>query len=70
MPTGSTIGLDLPSGDGRRGGDFAMWFWLVPEVAGLRGLTISVATVTGGQAATGTVVLSAAPKADRGRRSR
>lgn len=24
--------LDLPSGDGRRGGDFEMWFWLVGSV--------------------------------------
>ena len=23
--------LQLPSGDGRRGGDFRMWFWLTPE---------------------------------------
>lgn len=25
------LALDLPSGDGRRGGDFEMWFWLVPS---------------------------------------
>jgi hypothetical protein len=26
--------LRLPSGDGRRGGDFEMWFWLVAELQG------------------------------------
>jgi hypothetical protein len=25
------VGLTLPSGDGRRGGDFEMWFWLEPS---------------------------------------
>jgi len=24
------FGVQLPSGDGRRGGDFEMWFWLTP----------------------------------------
>jgi hypothetical protein len=28
---GNAIGLRLPSGDGRRGGDFQMWFFLGPE---------------------------------------
>ena len=29
-PDGTTnTNLHLPSGDGRRGGDFEMWFWLV-----------------------------------------
>jgi hypothetical protein len=34
QPTASAqpIGLSLPSGDGRRGGDFEMWFWLRPSV--------------------------------------
>ena len=30
---GKDVGLTLPSGDGRRGGDFEMWFWLVPDPA-------------------------------------
>jgi hypothetical protein len=29
--TGTLIEDGIPSGDGRRGGDFEMWFWLVPE---------------------------------------
>lgn len=28
----SQTNLDLPSGNGRRGGDFEMWFWLVGEI--------------------------------------
>jgi len=39
------IDIDLPSGDGRRGGDLEMWFWLAEEAAptapGL-GLTVTV----------------------------
>lgn len=30
---GGRIGLDFPSGDGRRGGDFEMWFWLALPAA-------------------------------------
>ena len=29
QPDVTRVGLQLPSGDGRRGGDFEMWFWLV-----------------------------------------
>jgi hypothetical protein len=29
---GNTPVLRLPSGDGRRGGNFEMWFWLVPKI--------------------------------------
>ncbi len=28
IPRGNTTDVRLPSGDGRRGGDFEMWFWL------------------------------------------
>ncbi len=30
---GKDVGLTLPSGEGRRGGDFEMWFWLVQDPA-------------------------------------
>jgi hypothetical protein len=36
--------IKLPSGDGRRGGDFEMWFWLVPPPTPT--LTIPTATAT------------------------
>jgi Family of unknown function (DUF6519) len=57
--TGTRIGLRLPkSGDGKRGGDFDMWFWLVLPVT-LTGLQFSpnpVAAVAGTAAtATGTL---------------
>jgi hypothetical protein len=43
----------LPSGDGRRGGDFEMWFWLMPaDTRG--GLTINVAVA--GNTMSGTVL--------------
>ncbi|MDQ3968768.1 MAG: DUF6519 domain-containing protein, partial [Thermoproteota archaeon] len=60
VPTESaTVGLDLPSGDNRRGGDFEMWFWLEPETPGLKSLIISQpAVVTGGGKLKGTVTLS------------
>jgi len=59
VPTESaTVGLDLPSGDNRRGGDFEMWFWLEPETPGLKSLTISQPAVVGGGKLKGTVTLS------------
>jgi hypothetical protein len=30
QPDGNRTGINLPSGDGRRGGDLEMWFWLLP----------------------------------------
>ncbi len=30
LPGENEFGIQLPSGDGRRGGDFQTWFWLVP----------------------------------------
>jgi len=43
------VDIRLPSGDGRRGGDFEMWFWLAPVQ--VRGLIIDVTvfsnTITG-----------------------
>ncbi|PYP83784.1 MAG: hypothetical protein DMG65_23735 [Candidatus Angelobacter sp. Gp1-AA117] len=57
-----SIGVRLPqSGDGRRGGDFEMWFFLALPVT-LSGLAIAPPSVNIGQNATGTVTLtSAAP---------
>jgi hypothetical protein len=55
-PGGAEIELRLPSGDGRRGGDFEMWFWLVPQTLILEPVTLDRPEVTGGtQAVTGTV---------------
>jgi hypothetical protein len=54
----SQIGVRLPkSGDGKKGGDFQMWFWLRLSAA-LSGLSISPASVNVGQNATGTVTLT------------
>jgi hypothetical protein len=57
--------LRQPIGDDRRGGDLDMWFWLVerendprPNV-GLAGLTLTPASIVGGQRANGSVILSA-----------
>lgn len=40
--------LGLPSGDGRRGGDFEMWFWLVPQALVLDSVMLDATEVTGG----------------------
>ena len=60
---GTNIGLQLPqSGNGRRGGDFEMWFWLIlpPQ---LLSLTFPPNGVPAGQDATGTLTISpAAPE--------
>ena len=31
QPAGQRTGIDFSSGNGQRGGDFEMWFWLTPE---------------------------------------
>jgi hypothetical protein len=55
---GTNIGLQLPqSGNGKRGGDFEMWFWLVLPIT-LAGLSFPANGVTAGQDATGTITLS------------
>ncbi|HWC95595.1 MAG TPA: DUF6519 domain-containing protein [Candidatus Sulfopaludibacter sp.] len=57
--------LKLPkSGDGQRGGDFEMWFWLVLPVS-LVSLTFNPTTAATGGVATGTLTLSA-PAPDGG----
>jgi hypothetical protein len=60
-PDGNHIGLRIPqSGDGKRGGDFEMWFWLVLPVT-LTGLNFSpnpvTVTPTAAVTATGTLAL-------------
>lgn len=55
---GGQTKVSLPSGDGKRGGDFEMWFWLVPESVTLQSLTIAPAQVSGSVNATGTITLS------------
>ena len=47
----------LPSGDGHRGGDFEMWFWLVQN-AGLANVAITQGTVVGGATTRVTVTLT------------
>lgn len=55
---GSThIGFRLPSGDGKRGGNFDMWFWFVLPIT-LTNLSLAPATVNSGQPSTGTLTLS------------
>jgi hypothetical protein len=48
-------GLELPSGDLRRGGDFEMWFKLEPEVTDveLDSVTLDQSTVVGGEDTSG-----------------
>jgi hypothetical protein len=45
-----SLGISLPSGDGRQGGDFQMWFWLTPAPL----LQISPTTLNFGTQAVGT----------------
>lgn len=52
-----TTDLRLPSGDGRRGGDFEMWFWLIAQ-SPLAGLNFDPATVAIGGRTRGVVTLS------------
>jgi hypothetical protein len=55
---GSThIGLRLPSGDGKRGGNFDTWFRFVLPIT-LNSLTLSPTTVNSGHPSTGTLTLS------------
>jgi hypothetical protein len=52
-------GLDLPSGDLRRGGDFEMWFRLEPEVTDveLDSVTLDQPAVVGGEGTSGSARL-------------
>ena len=56
------LALDNGSGDGRRGGDFEMWFWLVPpEAQGVQpvSMTLDPPRVIVGVSSTATVTLNA-----------
>lgn len=57
QPGSNNTGLRLPSGDGTRGGDFEMWFWLARPL-GLSSLTVNPPTVIAGTQSQGTVTLS------------
>jgi hypothetical protein len=48
-------GLDLPSGDDRRGGDFEMWFRIKSELFSVRSVELDPGIVIGGSVVTGTV---------------
>lgn len=62
---GPELELLLPSGDGRRGGDFEMWFWLVPQTLILDSVTLDEEEVTGGvRMPTGTVTIIGTAPAD------
>ncbi len=58
VPGTHNTDITFPTGDGRRGGDFEMWFWLVPNVVTLSQLAIAPAQVHGTANATGTITLS------------
>ena len=57
QPGTNNTSLRLPSGDGRRGGDFEMWFWLARPL-GLGSLVVNPATVIAGTPSQGTITLS------------
>jgi hypothetical protein len=57
QPGSNNTSLRLPSGDGRRGGDFEMWFWLARPL-GLNSLVVNPPTVIAGTPSQGTVTLS------------
>ena len=61
--SGGDVELRFPSGDGRRGGDFETWFWLVSQTLILDSVTLDRGTVTGGTGpVTGTVrIVGTAP---------
>jgi hypothetical protein len=57
QPGSNNTNLRLPSGDGRRGGDFETWFWLARPL-GLSSLVVNPPTVIAGTPSQGTVTLS------------
>ena len=56
--SGSSIALRLPSGDGRRGNDFCMWFWLVAAPSFPKDITVNPSQIFKGGAATITVTFT------------
>lgn len=57
QPGSNNTSLRFPSGDGTRGGDFEMWFWLARPL-GLSSLVVNPPTVIAGTQSQGTVTLS------------
>lgn len=57
QPNSNNTSLRLPSGDGRRGGDFEMWFWLARPL-GLGSLAVNPTTVIAGTPSQGAITLS------------
>jgi len=49
------VGLDLPSGDDRRGGDFEMWFRIGSELFSVRSVDLAPQAAIGGTVVQGTV---------------
>jgi hypothetical protein len=46
VPEGQATGITLPSGNGRRGGEFEMWFWLAQPQQPTPTVTTPTATIT------------------------
>jgi hypothetical protein len=57
QPGSNNTNLRLPSGDGRRGGDFEMWYWLARPL-GLGNLAVNPSAVIAGTPSQGTLTLS------------
>ena len=43
-----TVAVEFPSGDGRRGGDLEMWFWLMPARTGPGTIVLVATPIAGG----------------------
>jgi hypothetical protein len=57
-PDGNRTAIHLPSGDGLRGGDLDMWFWLVPTQADLDVIEVDTTRLSPGTSTIGTVRLT------------
>jgi hypothetical protein len=57
-PDGNRTAVRLPGGDGLRGGDFEMWFWLVPTQARLDVIEVDTTRLSPGRSTVGTVRLT------------
>jgi hypothetical protein len=55
---GNRTAIRLPSGDGQRGGDLEMWFWLVPTQARLDVIEVDATRLSPGRSTLGTVRLT------------
>ena len=59
-PDGTHTSLQFPSGDGKRGGDFGMWFWL-GYAAGRLGVVFQQSSVSGANASATAYVILTSP---------